>query len=208
MSHWINLSIDLTQSTAPFPGDKPLKLDIIKTWDKDGYNLSQVSLTMHLGTHIDYKKHVLNLEDDIKFDQFIGHANVVFIDVKNGLIRTDDIRMAYQYLEHKENMLIISTNHEQYLGTEKYWKYPKFEESISEFLKTNNISLLGADLPSYEYVDGDMLKMHQDLLSHDIYLVENLRNLNKLSSHIEFMVLPLFTKEVEASVVRAIAKNL
>lgn len=205
---WLSLSLEIDESTLAFPGDEGLKINKIKTWDKDNYILSQVSLTMHLGTHMDYKSHVLNEEDHVDFNQFIGKANVIFIQAKSGIIRTKDIELAYQYINQAEDMLIISTNHEHKINTQAYWAYPKFEPSILEFLKKHHIRLLAADLPSYEYVEGDMLQMHRDLLSNDIYLLENLVHLDRLSSHIELMVLPIPIKGLEAALVNVIAKNL
>ncbi|MFP4478438.1 MAG: cyclase family protein [Candidatus Izemoplasmatales bacterium] len=208
MGEWKDISIQINENTLPFPGDEPLKIDWVKSLNRDGYNLSILSLNMHVGTHIDYKKHVLNEEDFISFDQFIGKANVIFIEAKDHVIRTKDIKLAYQYIENKENILIISTNHEKELNKKSYFKYPKFEKSIFQFLLDNNINLLGGDLPSFEYDEGQMLTMHKDLLSHNIYLIENLRGLNQLSSHIDFMAIPLPIDGLEASMVRALAKNL
>ncbi len=208
MGEWKDISIQINENTLPFPGDEPLKIDWVKSLNRDGYNLSILSLNMHVGTHIDYKKHVLNEEDFISFDQFIGKANVIFIEAKDHVIRTKDIKLAYQYIENKENILIISTNHEKELNKKSYFKYPKFEKSIFQFLLDNNINLLGGDLPSFEYDEGQMLTMHKDLLSHNIYLIENLRGLNQLSSHIDFMAIPLPIDGLEASMIRALAKNL
>jgi arylformamidase len=208
MNEWIDLSLEIDKDTLPFPGDNPLKLDWEKSFDQDGYNLSILSLTMHLGTHIDYKKHVLNVEDKISHNQFMGKANVIFIEPSNHLIKTNDIIQAYQYIENKEDILIMSINHEKKLNEEAYFKYPKFEKSIFKFLMANHIRLLGADLPSFEYEEGNLLEMHKDLLNHDIYLIENLCHLDVLRSHIEFIALPLPIKTLEASMVRAIAKNL
>lgn len=208
MKEWIDISIEINEKTLAFPGDNSLKMDWVKRFNQDGYNLSILSLNMHIGTHIDYKKHVLDEEDSISIDQFMGKANVIFMEPKNNLIRTNDILHAYQYIENKEDILIISTNHEKKLNTKEYFEYPKFEKSIFKFLKSNNIKLFGADLPSFEYNEDNMLDMHKDLLGHDIYLVENLCHLNSLRSHIDFIAIPLPIKDIEASMVRALAKNL
>jgi kynurenine formamidase len=163
---------------------------------------------MHLGTHIDYKKHVLKEDKDDVFSPYIGYANVIFLQVKNGMIRTDDIRLAYQYIEEKAPVLFIHTGHGEKINTDDYFDYPKFDKGIVRFLKDNHILILGADMPSYEYEDGDMLQMHKDLLGQDIYLIENLVNLDKLSSLVELIVLPLPIKGLEASILNVMAKNL
>lgn len=205
---WVSLSMMIDESTMPYPGDDPLTIK----WDKQikdvGYNLSNISLSMHLGTHVDYKKHVLDVEDDIKPDYFIGKANVINVLPVDNVLKTKDIEMAYLASNHLENMLMIDTRHQSKLNTKDYFKPPMFEESIFDFLKKYHINLLGSDLPSYEYHDTEFLKMHKVLLGHGIYLIENMINLKEMSNHIEMIALPLPIKNLEASILNIIAKNL
>lgn len=208
MSQWIDLSLQLNEATLPYPGDETLKIKWKKTLDEDGYNLSYVSSTMHLGTHIDFKSHVLNVENDHDIQTFIGNANVLFIEPKNNLIKTSDLRLAYQYIEHKEKMLLLCLDRQSLVNTSDYYHQPKFERSIFGFLKENDIHLLGADMASFEYLEEEYLDMHQDCLSHNIFLLENVMHMDKLSSHIELIVLPLPIAGLEASLVRPIARNI
>jgi kynurenine formamidase len=205
---WVSLSMMIDESTMPYPGDDPLTIK----WDKQikdvGYNLSNISLSMHLGTHVDYKKHVLDVEDDVRPDYFIGKANVIHILPVNNILKTKDIEKAYLASNHLENKLMIETSHQSKLNTKDYFKPPMFEESIFDFLKKYHINLLGSDLPSYEYHDTEFLKMHKDLLGHGIYLIENMINLKEMSNHIEMIALPLPIKNLEASILNIIAKNL
>ena len=208
MKDWIDLSIQLNEKTWPFPGDDPLKIEWMKTFENDQYRLSKVSSTMHLGTHLDFRNHVLEEKVNLDVNQFIGRANVIFVEPKAGVIRTKDIEHAYQYIDHFEQMLLLSTNQSRFLNTAQYYEYPKFEPSILDFLKRHHINLLGADLPSFEYTEGPMLKMHQDCYRNEVYFLENLTNLERLTSHIELIVLPLPIQGIEASWVRPIARNL
>ena len=205
---WVSLSMMIDESTMPYPGDDSLTIK----WDKQikdvGYNLSNISLSMHLGTHVDYKKHVLDVEDDFKPDFFMGKANIIHVLPVNNIIRTKDIEKAYLESNHLENKLMIDTSHQSKLNTKDYFNPPLFEESIFNFLKKYQILLLGSDLPSYEYLDTDFLKMHKDLLGQGIYLIENMINLKKMSNHIEMIALPLPIKNLEASILNIIAKNL
>lgn len=205
---WIDLSLQLDESTMPFPGDAPLRIKRLKSIEEDGYFLSELSSSMHIGTHLDFKTHVLKESEDLSFDAFIGRANVIYVTPRQGVVRTKDIEMAYQYIENKESMLLISTNRADMVNTKAYFNYPKFEPAIIEFLNKNKIKLLGADLPSFEYTEGDLLNMHRDCLGQGTYLLENVMQLNCLSSHIELVILPLPIKGLEASLVRPIAKNI
>lgn len=208
LKEWIDLSLDINQDTLAYPGDPKAKIAWLKTLNKDGFNVSQLEINMHLGTHIDFKKHVLNEDDDLSLEKFIGKANVIHLQALDGIIQTKDIEDVFDQFIDKEEILLISTGHSVNFGLKKYYSQPRFEKSFFDFLIKNKIKLLGADLPSFEYVNDGFLSMHKDLLSHDIYLVENLSNLSKLSKHVYFIALPLPIKGIEASLIRAIAKNL
>jgi|GEM_PF-3555834 len=209
MKEWIDLSHELTESTLPFPGDDALSVEWLKTYDQDGYTLSKLHTSMHIGTHIDYKKHILDVEDEIDLGRLIGKANTIRIKQSHGLILTKDVEKAYGSLKDQAKILLINTGHHHLFNRQAYYDdYPKFQESIIDFLTSNNIQLLGSDLPSYEFKEGKMLRMHQMLFKHDIYIIENLNDLDALNTLVEFIALPLPIKGLEGSLIRPIAKNL
>lgn len=205
---WIDLSVIINQESLPYPGDPKLKINWAKSLKDDGYNISDVALNMHIGTHADFKKHVLDKHDLIKVNDFIGNANVIQINPVDHILRTQDIESNYKLIEDKESILIIASGHEKHLNTEAYYNQPKFERSFYDFLRTYNIKLIGSDLPSYEYKEESFLEMHKQLLSNNIYLIENLVNLKHLSKKVLFIGLPLPIEDIEASLIRAVAKNI
>jgi len=205
---WIDLSISLDEDTLPFPGDEPLKLEWKASIKKDGYRLSRLSTNMHLGTHIDFPSHGLNRPFNFETTDMVRNGNCIFVNPKEGCIRTKDIQMAYQMIDKPEHVLIIATGHERHLHTRQYFEYPKFEQSIFSFLQEHKIHILGADLPSFEYVNEAGFSMHNDCFNQDMCLVENLVNLNRLSSWFEWIILPLPIEGIEASLIRPIARNL
>ncbi|MCF7923876.1 MAG: cyclase family protein [Candidatus Izimaplasma sp.] len=208
MEKWIDLTVKINQDYLPYPGDHSLKIEWDKTIDNNGYNLSKINLNMHLGTHIDFKKHCLNVSDTPSFQRFIGKANVLKISPINNVIKTIDIINSYNKLSNKQSIIIFNFDHGKHFNTPKYYQVPVFEMSVLDFLVSNDIKLICSDLPSYEYDSKDKLLMHKDLLNSDIYLIENLTNLNALNNLVYFVGLPLKIDALEASIVRAIAKNL
>jgi kynurenine formamidase len=208
MNEWIDLTVQITKSNLVFPGDEPLEINKVKSITEDGYNLNQLYLNMHIGTHLDFKNHVYAKEEEISFENFMGKANVIRPNVVQGIISTSDLENKYLQLKYKEKILLLDLNHGHKFNTKAYYEHAIFETSIYNFLKDNNISLLGADIPDFSYRHELDLKMHKDLLKSGIHLLENLTNLDKLNNHVYILALPLNIETIEASLVRAIAKNI
>jgi kynurenine formamidase len=162
---------------------------------------------MHVGTHLDVKKHLFDSLDGIEsldVNKFIGKATVLKPIIENGIIHTTDIIQQYQ---KKHNILLLNCDFSKNYNTLEYFTPPKFERDIIPFLIKNNIEIIGFDLPSPEYIDGDFLDMHRDLLGHNILIIENLTNLDLLKKECDFIGLPLKIKGFDGSMLRCVAKN-
>ncbi|MGD9760824.1 MAG: cyclase family protein [Candidatus Izemoplasmatales bacterium] len=208
MSEWIDLTVKIKKNNLVFPGDPTLEITKIKNLTEDGYNLNQLNLNMHIGTHIDFKNHMFAKEEPVEFEQFMGKANVIRPLVIEGVVSTQDLAEKYCELRYQERILILDLKHSQKFNTKSYYDYITFDPKLFTFLKDNNISLLGADLPTFAYFKESDYRMHKDLLKSGIYLLENLTNLDKLSNHIYLLALPLSFESIDGSLVRAIAKNI
>jgi arylformamidase len=78
--------IDITQelfSCSVYPGDTHPSCQQVKTVAKDGYNLTEMALCAHNGTHIDAPCHFIDSADDVSkipLDVFYGKCTVVSAD--------------------------------------------------------------------------------------------------------------------------------
>ncbi len=210
MNDWIDLTVSITKDYLVYPGDEKFEIKQTKTIENDGFNMSTLKLNMHIGTHIDFRSHALKLKslEEIDFSNFIGKANVIKPNIVDNIISTKDIEEQYNQLEYRERILFLDLNYAARINTQKYYEPIYFEPKIFKFLNENNITILGADIPSFSYFNEEGLRMHKDLLGKNIYLIENLTNLNLLNNHFYFVGLPLKISGVEASLIRAVAKNL
>jgi kynurenine formamidase len=208
MSDWIDLTVLIKKTNLTFPGDEQLEITKVKSLSEDGYNLNQLYLNMHLGTHIDFKNHVSVKEEEIDFNDFLGKANVIRPKIIDSIVSTDDLRNKYEELLYKERILILDLHNAQKFNTKAYFEPIYFEPSIYSFLREYNISLFGADIPTFMYKNENDLKMHRECLKNGIRLIENLTNLHQLTSHVYFLGLPLSIDGIEASLIRAVAKNI
>lgn len=207
MEKWIDLTILLDDLYLEYPGDVPFRVEEERTFKVDNFNMKRLTTNMHIGTHIDSPRHVLNKGysiEGIDINQVIGEAIVLEPRIINGVIRTEDLISQY-YGDYK--IVIIKTNHSQYLNTEKYYDYPVFERDVLNFLVSNSINVIAFDMPSPKYLNEELLDMHKDLLSRNILIVENLTNLDKLDKCVDFVALPLKIKGFDGSLIRCVAKN-
>ena len=80
----IDISVAITSQFPPWPGDPAVKFHTLSSIEKgDESNLTQISMSLHTGTHIDAPKHFLDqgiTTDDIALSKLIGRVLVVEID--------------------------------------------------------------------------------------------------------------------------------
>lgn len=76
----IDLSIPLYTGMDVFPGDPEVKIDIVHTYERNTWELRQLNMGSHTGTHVDVYSHMHEGKqtlDEIPIDRFFGRAQVV-----------------------------------------------------------------------------------------------------------------------------------
>ena len=200
---YIDLSYDIKNEMPVYPGDMELNLSKEKDYDKDEFNLYTVSTSMHVGTHIDAPLHMCKNKkfiSEYSIDKFIGNA--VLLDVRGE--KVIEIKDEY-YRDIKENdLLLLFTGWDSFYGKEEYYNnHPIVSEELAELLIKKKIKMLGMDMPS---PDNHEYNIHKKLFENEIFILENLTNLNKLLYNEEIQVFAQPLKiQGEASLVRAIA---
>lgn len=109
----IDLSMNLNNNIEPYPNDP--KISIINTLDRDGYNLTLMTSTMHNGTHVEVKKHMGEGKNICHYslDHFIlkglfSRDFEKFADaVVHPMKRNITMEEAKKIVENKVKMLII-----------------------------------------------------------------------------------------------------
>ena len=200
---YIDLSYDIKNEMPVYPGDMELNLSKEEDYDKDEFNLYTVSTSMHVGTHIDAPLHMCKNKkfiSEYSIDKFIGNA--VLLDVRGE--KVIEIKDEY-YRDIKENdIVLLFTGWDSFYGKEEYYNnHPIDSEELAELLIKKKIKMLGMDMPS---PDNHEYNIHKKLLENEIFILENLTNLNKLLYNEEIQVFAQPLKiQGEASLVRAIA---
>lgn len=209
----IDLTLTISSSIPIFPGSPKPQFILWSTLKEDGYNLELLFLSSHTGTHLDAPYHFVKNGakiHQIPLDRLIGNAILIKIKKeKNQAITKDDLVLFERKNGNipKHSSIIFHTEWQKNLNTDFYFiKNPGLSESAATYLVSKEINLVGIDSPSIDLGKDKTFSVHKILAKNNILIVENLSNLNKISSkRFNFVILPLKLKDATGSPVRAIA---
>lgn len=155
----------------------------------DSCNLSEVSMCVHSGTHIDAPLHFVedgNSIDNIRLSTFYGKATVVTVD---GILTGADMD---RILPNCKRRVIFKGNGKAFLS-----------HSAALVLAESNVVLVGTDACSIA-ADYDEIRPHAELARAGILVLENL-NLSEISDgEYELCAFPIKLCGLEAAPCRAI----
>jgi len=202
----IDISHILSDETPNYPGDYELSLTKRTTLERDCYTSYLLSTCQHTGTHIDMPMHLLpddRMASDFPADRFIGKG--VLLDVRGEELIA--MKPRYERMVEKDSIVLLYTGFDQQYNSESYFtNHSTVSEELTNFLLSRKIKILGMDMPGPDYPP---FPVHKALLANEIFILENLANLQDLLAidSFEVMALPLKIK-AEASFVRAVCKIL
>jgi len=202
----IDISHTLGADTPVYPGDNKKTLPQYKFPEKDHYTAYLLTSGLHTGTHIDVPMHLV--EDDrtaadFPPDCFVGKGILLDVRGENPI----GMKPRYREIIGDESIVLLYTGLDRYYYTEtdKYFsQYPTVGGELADFLLSQKIKILGMDMPAPDYPP---FTFHKALLANDIFVLENLTNLQSLSGMNDFEVIALPLKlSAEASPVRAVCR--
>lgn len=209
----IDLTLTISQSIPTFPGSPSPQFLSWSELKDDGYNLEMLFLSSHTGTHLDAPFHFI--KNGIKIHQIpltrlIGKAILIKIKKTNNMpITKSDIT---QFEKNNgtipdNSSIFFYTKWQQNLKKNYYFtENPGLGVSAAEYLATKKINLVGIDSPSIDLGKDQSFSVHHILSKNNILIVENLANLDKITSKkFNFTILPLKLKDATGSPVRAVA---
>lgn len=204
MAELIDLSYEIYSGMPVYPGDLEVELENDKKVNEDGYANHNLKIGMHTGTHLDLPAHMLDDQryiSDIPLAYLNGRARL-FNAVGEKIITVKD---KYKSLIEKDDIIIINTGFAKKYGTNEYYtEHPVISDELAELFIKKEIKLLGFDLPS---PDRSPYQIHQKLFKNNIFLLENLCNLDQLPElkYFKFFLFPLKIR-AEAAPCRAAAE--
>ena len=209
----LDLTLTISQSIPIFPGSPKPQFILWSTLKEDEYNLEILFLSSHTGTHLDAPYHFVKNGakiHQIPLDRLLGNAILIKRKKgKNQAITKNDLILFERKNGNipKHASIIFYTEWQKNLNTNFYFiNNPGLSKSAATYLVSKEINLVGIDSPSIDLGKDKNFSVHKILAKNNILIVENLSNLNKISSkRFDFVILPLKLKDATGSPVRAIA---
>lgn len=170
----IDVTKEISDGMPVYPGDPKVKIKIVRSLAKDGHALSEISMGLHSGTHIDAPSHFIKGGKTVdEIIAIIGPARVV-----EGKITSD--------LLAKGEVLIAKGR-------------KGITEKEAEIAATKGIPAIGTDSMSI-----GSPKAHKTLLSKGVMIIENLDLSKVTPGRYQIICLPMKIKGVEAAPVRCL----
>ena len=208
--------IDLTQTISNdmpvYPGTAPARLEVVNTYEKDGFRETLLSMTSHTGTHMDAPFHLFGQRtklDEMSAAQFVGKALVIDChDLQAGetigMERIEAVREAADAAQ----FLLFHTGWDRFWGQEAYFgDYPVVSMEICRYALESGKKGLGFDTIGIDPIADGTLRRHKMLLAdQDIVILENLTNLGQVGTRLFTLVaLPLKYQAADGAPIRAVA---
>lgn len=209
----IDLTLTISESIPSFPGSPKPQFILWSDLKEDGYNLELLFLSSHTGTHLDAPYHFVKSGlkiSEIPLERLIGQATMIKLKkTKNTAITKLDITSFEKKNRKISNLssIFFFTGWQKNLKKDNYFiENPGLSISAAKYLASKKINLVGIDSPSIDLGKDTSFSVHHILSKNNILIIENLANLNKISSkEFNFTILPLKLKDATGSPVRAIA---
>ena len=201
--------MEICPSMRVFPGSPQPSFIEWSKFEIHGYSSEVMFLGTHTGTHIDAPSHFIpdsRTIDKIKVSRFVSRSILIKIPKKaDQQITLNDI---INCKIHANDTVVFATGWEKRFKNDNYMmNNPGLSLDAAEYLVSNRVNAVAIDGPSIDRGVDNNFNIHSALLSNDIPIIENLCNLEELSSVKSFTLIvnPLKLVGASGSPVRAIA---
>ena len=202
-----DISPPISGETPAFPGDTTYQ----QRWSAQigpgcPVNVSAITMSPHLGAHADAPLHYAPDAAPIgtvDLDPYLGHCRVIHAIGKGALILPE-------HLEHRQTGLpprVLVRTCER-APTQWVADFSAFAPETIAWLAAHGVRLVGIDTASVDSADSKTLDSHQQLLEHDLRVLENLKLDDVPEGDYELIALPLKLISACASPVRAVLRSL
>ena len=204
----IDISIPLFSNMVRWEGDPPMVIrQVLKIKEGDEYNLSQVKMSVHQGTHMDAPRHFLDegaLIEDFSLELLVGEAQVVQIPWEAKSITAEILRGSG--MQPGIQRILFKTRNSEFWKScphEFQQDFVSLDLDGADYLIEQGVRLVGIDYLSISPGD-DFRPVHVRLMENNIAIVETLDLYAVEAGIYKLVCLPLKLMGVEGAPVRAI----
>jgi arylformamidase len=198
----IDISPEIREDIAVFPGDTPFQRDEILSFEKsNNLVLSSIKTTVHLGAHTDapshYHKDGVTMEK-VDLSNYLGECQIIEISEKVERIKPEHFED-----EIKSPRILFKTTSFPY---PYQWNddFTALSPELIQELKKKNVLLVGIDTPSVDPASDKELKTHNAVYQAQMSILEGVVLKDVVPGIYQLLALPLPIKNGDASPVRAI----
>ena len=201
----IDLTHTFTEDMPVFPGDPKPSLTQTAHITENTFNDHTLTTVMHVGTHMDAPLHMIaggKTIDALSVEKFVGRG--IVLDVRGKEIIDSSVLEGVEI--PTESIVLLYTGYgEKYRSSDYFRSAPVIAEDFARIMIEHNVKGLGMDISGPDADDPWIV--HKILLTNEIYILENLTNLDQLLSYDSFEVVALPIKlKSDGAPVRVIAK--
>jgi len=205
----IDISVQISPKIPIWPETTPPEIRVMKNVEKDGVNVSSISMDLHTGTHIDSPLHFVKngkTIEQLNLEALIGPCLVINLEGEQ-LITKEIIKCKIG--NRVVNKLLFKTdNSKLWTRTDQFYKdYVGLSECAAKWVVEKGIDLVGIDYLSIQaFKQPD--KVHITLLENEVIILEGLNLENVAEGEYILYAFPINIQNVEGAPVRAVLKKL
>lgn len=203
-----DISPPISVDSPVFPGDTPYHQHWKwKVTDECPVNVSEITLSPHIGAHADAPLHYDNQGPAVgvlSLTPFLGTCRVIHAIDCGPLILPEHLEHAADNLPTR--VLVRTARH----AALSWWTddFSAYAPHTIEWLADRGVTLIGLDTPSIDPASSKSLDSHHVILRRDLRVLENLLLDDVEAGDYELIALPLALIQADASPVRAILREL
>jgi kynurenine formamidase len=208
----VDLTLEITSDMITFPGYPMPTFTQWSKFDIQGYISEIMFLSTHTGTHMDAPFHFNpngQTIDQVEVKRYIC-INAILIKIQknaNEMITSDDIAHNKKYEIKEKDTVVFSTGWEKQIKQKDNYirNNPGLSKDAAEYLVEKKVNAVGIDCPSIDIGVNSGLIAHKTLLSNEVLVIENLRNLYEFANgKFTLLATPLKLAGASGSPIRAI----
>jgi arylformamidase len=207
---WIDITVPIRNDMPFWPDNPPINVKRqLDMQHGDNCNVSQISMGVHTGTHMDAPLHFLPDGapiSTIPFEAVIGPARVIEIH------DTESIKPAElepYHISQGERILFKTINSTRCWPVNTFVKdFVYISQEAARYLAEQHIQTVGVDYLSVGGFYKDGTETHQALLGAHIWIIEGLDLSSVTPGNYELLCLPLKIADSEGAPARALLRSL
>lgn len=205
-----DISLTIAEDLPTWPGDPKIELKkISQIKDGEMANVTHISATVHMGTHVDAPDHFLGngqTVENLPLDLLVGPASVVELE-QDGQISAADLQNA-QIPEGTKRLLIKTANSKIWADGIREFKedFIALEGDAAAYLVDQGVEVVGVDYLSAAPF-ADPVPTHRILLEAGVLIIEGLNLSGIAAGEYTLLCLPLKIKAADGAPARVLLQE-